>query len=139
MIIGFALTLWLFYGLNLSGQIIIPIMWHAVLMTGYLITGLYMDRRIWWLAGWEALVIIATLLLSSNSSASPVVTPTPTPKSSDSDYSYYHGLVIDARIFAGQFLGIDLSKNLSFNFGLSSGIPLLIAALPFWKERYAQH
>lgn len=106
MIIGFALTLWLVYGLNLSGQLIIVVMWHAVLIVGYFVTGLYLDRRVWLLAGWEALVILVTLLLTSTST---------------------------------QIFGIDLSKGLSFNFGLSTGVPLLIAALPFWKERYAHN
>jgi hypothetical protein len=104
MILGLALTFWLVLGFNLSGQLIMPIIWYAILLVGYFVTGLYLDRRVWILAGWEALVIIMTLLLTSTST---------------------------------QILGIDLSKNLSLNFGLSSGIPLLIAALPFWKERYA--
>lgn len=106
MIIGFVLTFWLVLGFNLSGQLIMPIIWYAILMVGYFVTGLYLDRRVWILAAWEALVIVVTLLLTSTST---------------------------------QILGIDLSKNLSLNFGLSTGIPLLIAALPFWKERYANH
>src|SRR5438045_3588997 len=67
LIIGFALTLWLIYGLNLPGQLIISITWHAILMIGYLVTGLYLDRRVWILASWEALVILATLWLTSTS------------------------------------------------------------------------
>ncbi len=133
--LGMLITLLLIYPLNNGGKPIVAVAWHAFFLLGYLLTGYYMDRRLWLLAGWELAILLVTLLLSGSPATTPIVTPAP----KDDDGYSYHMLILNARIFADQVLGIDLSKNLGLNLGVSSGVPLLIAALPFWKERYGKN
>ncbi len=139
VVLGFISTLVLVYGFNVTGAPV-SVVWHTVFALGYLVTGYYMDKRWWALAVWELLVAVLTLvfgviLVETN----PPETPkTPTVNDYD-DYNVYGLLAIDARVLAVQFLGIDLSKTVGLTLGLTSGIPLLISALPFWKEPYAKN
>lgn len=100
-------------GLLVSAVILFPLagagydylspLWHLAFCGGYLITGYFMDRRLWLLAGWEALLTILLLLTAT-------------------------GLVLEPDI---------VDHNTALAFGLSSGLPLLLAALPTWKEKLA--
>lgn len=104
LIIGLAfLITWLMvYPLNIDKYYEkLPILWHFAFALAYLVNGYFMDRRLYWLAGWEALWgVLATLLA-------------------------FKVIVLS-----------DISTHPALVLGLSSGIPLLVAALPFWKERY---
>lgn len=79
----------------------LPIVWHLAFALAYLVNGYYMDRRLWWLAGWEALWGLFAALLALKILTLAAITS--------------HGNLV---------------------LGLSSGIPLLLAVLPIWKERY---
>jgi hypothetical protein len=92
------------FPLNQNGaQLIIPL-WHLAFAVGYLTTGYFMDRRLWWLAGWEIIVLIFSVL-----------------------FNYRMIELGEVRISIG------------ITFGLTSGIPLLIAALPVWGEQYGTY
>ena len=104
--IGQALLLHAFDGDSYSSTL-----WHFALAIGYLLIGIYMDRRWWWLFGWELLmtVLIMWLAIDNSNRATPL-----------------------------QFGDFIPARNYGWLFGLTSGIPLLIASLPFWKERYSR-
>jgi hypothetical protein len=103
-ILPLILTWVILFPLNLSvSQLIIP-MWHLFFALAYYVTGYYVDKRWWWLASWETVLVVAALLLNYNV------------------------------IRVGE---IKLGGGLTF--GLTSGIPLLIAALPVWSERYGTY
>jgi|GEM_PF-2181298 len=102
--IGFLATWLIIFPLNMAGIQAISTIWHASFALGYLVTGYFMDRRLWLLALWElvwAVFMFALVMLTL-------------------------------------FTIPDLSNNLGLTLGLSSGIPLLIAALPIWKEQNIQ-
>lgn len=98
--LAFLLTWLILFPLNRNGAQLISSIWHLAFAVGYALNGYYMDRRLFWLAGWEALLAIFMLLVNFQVISWP-----------------------------------DLSNNQGLAFGLGSGVPLLIAALPIWKER----
>lgn len=113
MTLGFLLTLALIYLIGSGGRTYISAGWHLVFAVGYLITGYTMDRRLWWLAGWELLWAIVMLFLLNVWPAPPAGQGT---RSSSNEF--------------------NIRNNQGLILGLSSGLPLLLAALPLWKERY---
>jgi hypothetical protein len=100
VIVAFFLTWLIIYPLATAGKDWISFLWHAAFAIAYAVNGYYMDRRIWWLAGWEVLAGLFILLVRLNIIVAP-----------------------------------DVAKNQGIALALSTGIPLLIAALPVWKER----
>lgn len=98
--IAFFLTWLIIYPLATTGKDWISFLWHVAFAVGYTVNGYYMDRRIWWLAGWEILAGLFILLVRLNVIVAP-----------------------------------DVAKNQGIALALTTGIPLLIAALPIWKER----
>lgn len=101
IIISLAVTWLIIFPLSSGGSDSIPTIWHTALAITYFLNGYYMDKRLYWLAGWEGLVALFMLGI---------------------------GL---------KFFSVDIiTSNKGLVFGLTSGIPLLIAALPFWKERF---
>ena len=100
-LLGLFLTWLIVYPFNNVGREFVSALWHALFALGYIISAYYMDRRLWWLAGWEVLVGLFILVGVG-----------------------FGVLSDDSQIY----------KNLGLTFGLSSGLPLLIAALPVWKR-----
>lgn len=144
MVLAFGLTLVLVYPLSSTG-VPVSVVWHLAFALGYLGTGYYMDRRLWWLAGWEVLVALVMIGLGlANNPATTTPAPTPggptTPAAPDSDYTY-NILTINARLVLMQVVeiaGFQPLRNQGLLLGLTSGIPMLLAALPFWEERYGR-
>lgn len=87
--------------------------WHLVFASGYLINGYFSDKRLWWLAGWEVLMAILMAYVGLN----------PPPPAGNTP------------LMLGQF---TFYSNQGLLLGLTSGIPLLIAALPIWKEKFSR-
>lgn len=100
-LLGLFLTWLIVYPLNNQGREFVSTLWAALFALGYGISGYYMDRRLWWLAGWE--VLVGVFMLTGVG---------------------FGVLSDDSQIY----------KNLGLTFGLSSGLPLLLAALPVWKR-----
>jgi hypothetical protein len=103
-IVPLAITWLIFFPLDRNGVQLVAPLWHLFFALGYYITGWFMDRRLWWLAGWETFLVVISLLIS-------------------------YRMV--------ELSGIRLSGGLTF--GLTSGIPLLLAALPIWREQYGTY
>jgi hypothetical protein len=99
--VGFLATWLIIFPFNMEWRPSTSAIWHACFATGYLITGYFMDRRLWLLALWELALVV-----------------------------FMYTLVV-----LGLFSIPNISSNLGLTLGLASGIPLLIAALPVWKER----
>ncbi len=139
LIVAAGLTLFLIYGLNSRGYPI-AIIWHLAFATGYLAAGYWMDRRLWLLAGWEIAVAIVMLLfgLGVLADGSQATSLPKSPPDDDDDNYIYRFLAFDPRTVVMQVLGFTPRNDQGLVFGLSSGIPLLLAALPFWKERYGK-
>lgn len=81
-------------------DIYLLLLWLLILGSGCIITGYFMDRRFFLVAGWYFLMAGTVLILA-----------------------LINGQLPDP---------IDEHENLFF--GLLTGLPLLLAALPFWKE-----
>ncbi len=101
-LLGLFLTWLIVYPLNNVSREFVSALWHALFALGYIISGYYMDRRLWWLAGWEVLAGLFMLV------------------------GVGFGVLPDDSL---------IYQNKGLTFGLSSGLPLLIAALPVWKRR----
>jgi hypothetical protein len=117
--IGFLITLIVHYPLDGTFWPLLSITWHAVLALGYLLNGYFSDRRLWWLAGWELFMALVMIYVGLNPPSNPAksLSTGGTP------------LQIGGFVFYG---------NQGLLLGLASGIPLIIAALPIWKERYSR-
>ena len=112
LLLGFAATLVVFYPLKNGPWPALSVTWHLAFALGYLQNGYFSDRRLWWLAGWEILMALLMVYVATNppsTSANPLK--------------------------IGNFL---FYSNQGLLLGLTSGIPLLIAALPFWRETYSR-
>lgn len=91
----------------------LSVSWHLVFAVGYFMNGYFSDKRLWWLAGWEVLAAIFMAFVATN----------PPPPAGNTP------------LMLGQFM---FYSNQGLMLGLTSGIPLLIAALPIWKEKYSR-
>lgn len=112
IVLGFVITLIVFYPLNNGPWPALSVTWHLVFALGYLLNGYFSDRRLWWLCAWEILAALVMLYVALNppsTSGNPLKT--------------------------GSFV---FYSNQGLLLGLMSGIPLLIAALPFWRETYSR-
>ena len=108
--IGNLLTVYVF---TPNGSLYNSSLWHFILAVGYFVVGYFMDRRWWWLSGWEVVVAVMMAWLLLDNTGRTATT-------------------------ALQINGFVLTKNLGLLFGLTAGLPLLIAALPVWKETYGK-
>ncbi len=101
LILPFFLTWLIYFPLQGKPYDYVSSIWHWAFALGYFFVGYGMDRRFWWLAGWEIFCGLFMLLLNLD------------------------------------LFDLDLiSKNQGIALGFSSGLALLLAALPTWKERY---
>ncbi len=115
--LGFLVTLLVLYPLKGGPWPALSVSWHLAFALGYLLNGYFSDRRLWWLAAWEMLMALLMLYVAYN--------PPPDPTNPLSSGAH--------PIFLGSF---NFYYNQGLLLGLTSGIPLLIAALPFWRENY---
>jgi hypothetical protein len=117
---------------NLTGRIWLFVSWQVVVAAGYALTAVYMDKRFWLLAAWAIAVAIFLLVLPDAATVTTPTTPTITPTPAPNDgYNYSYGMIT---LLQAQASGFDIKRNLGLFYGLANGIPLIIAALPFWKE-----
>ncbi len=98
---------------------VLSVSWHLVFALGYLVNGYFSDKRLWWLAGWELLMSLLMAYVGLNP---PPDLTLPLPNGGNP-------------LMIGKFI---FFYNQGVLLGLTSGIPLLIAALPFWKEKYSR-
>lgn len=119
ILLGFLATLIVFYPLASGPWPALSVTWHLAFALGYLLNGYFSDRRLWWLAGWEILMALVMAYVGLNPPAgannSPILGTNPLKLG---DFVFY--------------------SNQGLLLGLTSGIPLIIAALPFWRESYTR-
>lgn len=119
IVLGFFVTWLVIYPFDGGPWPALSVVWHLAFALGYFLNGYFSDRRLWWLTGWEALMALLMVYVAYN--------PSPDPS---------NPLSIGAHpIILGSF---DFYSSEGLLLGLTSGIPLLIAALPFWKETYCR-
>lgn len=136
---GLLCTVILMIPFNLSnqpdGRVWISLFWHLLLAAGYALTARYMDKRWWFLVAWEVLAGLSLLFLLGGAASLP--NPNPNVPENPNPYNYSYGMInFDLLWVQVQNNDFDLKRNLGLLFGLSSGLPLLLAALPFWKNSY---
>lgn len=98
--LAFGLSWLIIFPLGGNGSQLLAPIWHSAFVGGYVVNGYFMDRRLFWLAGWEAVVLVFMLLVN------------------------FKVLLLP-----------NITGNQGLVFGLTGGLPLIIAALPIWKER----
>jgi hypothetical protein len=116
---------------NLTGRVWILVIWQIAVAAGYALTAVYMDKRFWLLVGWTIAVAIFVLVLPDVARTANPTPPRLTPTPSSDGYNYSLGMIT---LLQAQASGFDIKRNLGLFYGLVNGIPLIIAALPFWKE-----
>jgi hypothetical protein len=117
--LGFLVTLLVLYPLGGKPWPALSVTWHLAFALGYLLNGYFSDRRLWRLSAWELLMALLMLYVAYN--------PSPDPTNPLSSGAH--------PIFLGSF---NFYYNQGLLLGLTTGIPLLIAALPFWRENYSR-
>jgi len=119
ILLGLVITLIVFYPLGNGPWPALSVTWHLVFALGYSLNGYFSDRRLWRLSAWEVFMALVMVYVAYN--------PPPNPNNPLSsganplrigDFTFY--------------------SNQGLLLGLTSGIPLIIAALPFWHERYSR-
>lgn len=136
-VVGLIFTALLIFPLDImprnDSRIWLSVIWHVVLAVGYGLTAYYMDKRWWFLVGWELLVGAATLLVL----AEPLPAFDREQPEPNNPYNYSYGMLNpDLFLLQIQTTASGFRRNLGLIFGLTSGLPLLLAALPFWKDTY---
>jgi hypothetical protein len=119
IVVGFLITWLVLYPLGGGDWPFLSVSWHLVFALGYFLNGHFSDRRLWWLAGWELLMAFLMAYVGLN----------PPLKLPNGLRSAGNSLVIN---------GFNFYANQGLLLGLTSGLPLIIAALPFWKEHYSR-
>jgi hypothetical protein len=82
------------------------------------LNGYFSDRRLWWLSAWEFFMALVMVYVAYNPSSPSNPLSIGANPLRIGDFSFY--------------------SNQGLLLGLTSGIPLIIAALPFWRERYSR-
>ncbi len=136
LVVGFLLTALFALSLNLTGPPV-AIIWNLIFLIGYTIIGYFMDRRLWLLAGWTLLVTLALIFfgLTSTTPAPATTASTPAASSPYGDYDEYSAPPATPVTTPATATPFQFRSNQALILAFTSAIPLLLVALPFWKER----
>jgi hypothetical protein len=118
ILLGFIITLIVFYPLGNGPWPALSVTWHLAFALGYFLNGYFSDRRLWWLSAWELFMALVMIYVAYNPSSPSNPLSVGANPLRIGDFSFY--------------------SNQGLLLGLTSGIPLIIAALPFWRERYSR-